>query len=65
MSERNDEGWFDYTFGMNDENGRLIQITVPAQTKEDAVRIVRQMLFFECNPGSPRWRFWLNDCRPY
>ena len=59
MSERCDEGWFDFTFGMNDENGRLIQVTIPARLK------LRQMLFMECVEGNPRWHFWLNDCKPY
>jgi len=65
MGERNDVGWFDYTFGMNDDNGRLIQITIPAQNESDARHTLNLMLFEQCNWGHPRWNYWLNDCKPY
>lgn len=65
MSERCDEGWFDFYFGMNDENGRLVQVIIPARDEAEARLKLRQMLFFECVEGNPRWRFWLNDKRPY
>ena len=63
--ERDDSGWFYYTFAMNDENGRLIEISVPAQNETDARLQVNTMLFMECNWGHPKWKYWLNDCRPY
>ena len=59
------ETWNKYTFGMNDENGRLIQISVPARTRDDAYRMVKQMLFFKCAEDDPRWNFWLNDEEEY
>ena len=63
--EREDNGWFYYTFAMNDEKGRLIEISVPAQNETDARRQINQMLFTVCDYDHPKWKYWLNDCHPY
>lgn len=65
MNERDDTGWFDYTFGMNDDNGRLIQIIIPARTEDAARKVVRKMLFGEKYLDGISRHFWLNDCQPY
>lgn len=57
--ERDDSGWFEYTFAMNDENGRLLQIIVPARSEADARKLVNKMYHLD------RWHYWLNDVRPY
>ena len=59
MNERDDSEYYDFTFGMNDENGRLIQFVIPARTEEEARRIMRNILRDSSS------KFWLNDCSPY
>ena len=57
--ERDDSGWFEYTFGMNDESGRLLQIIVPARSEADARELVNKMFYLD------RWSYWSNDVHPY
>ena len=63
--ERNDIGWKLFTFGMNDVNGRLIEIKMPARDYYEAVRNVKCLIFMERPADHPLNKFWLNDEEDY
>lgn len=50
-----------FTFGMNDEYGRLILIKIPAESHSEATQKIREMIpdrYFDDG-------LWLNDVEPY
>lgn len=63
--ERNDTGWKLFTFGMNDENGRLIEIKMPARDEAEAIRNVKGLIYPAHTADHPQNRFWLNDVESY
>lgn len=63
--EGDDTGWKLYSFGMNDENGRLIEIKMPARTYEDAVGNMKRLIYMERPADHPLNQFWLNDEEDY
>ena len=56
--ERNNDGWKLYTFGMNDEDGRLIEIKMPARNYQEAVHRTKRIVNAKC-------AFWLNSEEEY
>lgn len=60
--DRCDIGWKLFAFGMNDENGRLIEIKMPARDSAEAVENVKRLL---CSVDHPLNEFWLNDEEDY
>jgi hypothetical protein len=63
--ERDDTGWKLFSFGMNDEDGRLIEIKIPAQSQAEAVRKIKTLLFRELCEDDPKNKFWLNEEEDY
>ena len=63
--DRCDIGWKLFTFGMNDSNGRLIEIKMPARDYHEAVGNVKRLIYMERPSDHPLNEFWLNDEEDY
>lgn len=63
--ERDDTGIKLYTFGMNDQNGRLIEFKIPSPDQHEAVRTLKQLLGRRVDLAHPDNYFWLNDEKDY
>ena len=62
---QNDDDIKVYCFGMNDENGRLIDIHIPAKSGPDATRRIKRILFTQLCEDAPENYFWLNSVEDY
>jgi len=49
-----------YCYGANDERGKLIELNIPAESKEESILRLKSLV-----GGENHERFWLNDEREY
>lgn len=63
--ERDDSNIKLYDFGMNDKDGRLIQIKMPAANEHEAISRVKNLIYCEHPADHPLNRFWLNAVEDY
>lgn len=63
--ERDDSNVKLYAFGMNDKDGRLIEIKMPATNEHEAFRKMKNLIYFEHPADHPLNRFWLNATEEY
>lgn len=63
--ERDDTHIKLFAFGMNDDDGRLIEIKIPACNEDEAIRKIRKLLLFKLWEDDPKPYFWLNAVEEY